>query len=193
MRAIILNGGPGDARGAACREIAGKVEALARSKGWAVTAFGLDVLEIKPCRGCFACWLKHPGRCAIEDDQEGILRAAAASGLQVWITPVTFGGYGSVLKKSVDRFLPNILPFFIRIDGEVHHPQRYEGRRRLLALGTMAGPDEEAERIFHGLVRRNALNFGNAAVRSGIIYEGEEGTAVDERVRGLLEALEEAG
>ncbi len=193
MNVLILNGGPGDARGAACREIAAAAAGESRSRGWAVAAFDLDGLEIKPCRGCFACWLKHPGRCVIKDDQEAVLRAAAAGGLQVWITPVTFGGYASGLKKAVDRLLPNILPFFIRIDGEVHHPQRYERRRRLLALGTLAGPDEEAERIFHGLARRNALNFGNAAVRSGIIYDGEERTAAAGRVRGLLEALREAG
>jgi multimeric flavodoxin WrbA len=191
MNILILNGGPGDARGAACREVAGMVEGEARSKGWAVAAFDLAGLEIKPCRGCFACWLKHPGICVIKDDQEAVLRAAATGDLQVWITPVTFGGFGSVLKRSVDRLLPNILPFFVRIDGEVHHPQRYERWRRLLALGTLAGPDEGAERIFHGLARRNALNFGNAAVLSGIIYDGEERTAAAGRIRGLLEALGE--
>ena len=28
------------------------------------------MIAINPCRGCFACWLKHPGTCAVKDEQE---------------------------------------------------------------------------------------------------------------------------
>lgn len=192
MNILLLNGGPGDARGAACRRIKGAVEDAARSKGWAVKTFDLDLMDIGPCRGCFACWLKHPGICAVKDEQEAVLRAMAASDIQVWITTVTFGGYGSALKKALDRAIPNILPFFTRVEGEVHHPLRYEKRCGFLVAGSLSEPDEEAERIFHHLVRRNTLNLGGVATESAVFLEETEESSISSRVRALLGAIEES-
>jgi multimeric flavodoxin WrbA len=191
MNVLILDGGPRDARGAACRKIASAAAAEARLKGHAVTAIELDALAIKPCLGCFACWLKHPGLCAIKDDQEQVLRAMAAAALQVWITPVTFGGYSPALKKALDRFIPNILPFFGMREGEVHHPLRYPRRRGLIVLGTLPEADLESERIFHDLVRRNALNLDSVLTESRVVHDGEEG-GIAGRLKGLLQTAEEA-
>jgi multimeric flavodoxin WrbA len=192
MNILILDGGPRDSRGGTCRKIAGAVAKEARSKGWDVEAYELDGLNIKPCRGCFACWLKHPGTCAIKDDEELILKAMAASDVQVWISPVTFGGYSAAFKKALDRFIPNSLPFFTTRQGEVHHPLRYEKRPSLLAMGTVPSPDVEAERIFHGLVRRNAINLDAAGVESHVFREGAEEAWIAGRVKELLEAAKEA-
>jgi multimeric flavodoxin WrbA len=191
MNVLILDGGPRDARGAACRKIAAAAADEARLKGHAVTAFELDALAIKPCQGCFACWLKHPGTCAIRDDQEPVLRAMAASDLQVWITPVTFGGYAPALKKALDRFIPNILPFFTTRRGEAHHPLRYPKRRGLIVLGTLLAADLESERIFHDLVGRNALNLDSVLTASHVFHDGEE-DGIAGRMKGLLQAAEEA-
>lgn len=192
MNVLILNGGPRDGRGASCRKIAEMVAGESRAKGWNVTAFDLDGMAIKPCRGCFACWLKHPGTCAIKDDEELILKAMAGSDAQVWITPVTFGGYSPALKKALDRSIPNILPFFVKVHGEVHHPQRYEGRRSLLAFGALPSPDAEAERIFHSLAQRNALNLGSVMTESRVFYDRAEEAGIAGQVKELLEAAEEA-
>jgi multimeric flavodoxin WrbA len=193
MNVLILNGGPADARGALCRDIAETVESESRARGWIATAFDLDRLIIKPCLGCFSCWLKHPGTCVLKDDQEEVLSAWVPGDLHFWITPVTFGGFGSALKKSLDRTIPHILPFFTRVGGEVHHPQRYERRRRFLALGTLPAPDAEAERIFHGLIRRNALNLGSVATESGVFFEGTGKEALSGRVHELMADVGEEG
>jgi multimeric flavodoxin WrbA len=164
----------------------------AQTKGWNVTAYNLDGPNIKPCRGCFACWLKHPGTCAIKDDEELILKAMAGSDGQVWITPVTFGGYGPALKKALDRSIPNILPIFTKRQGEVHHPQRYDKRKRLLGFGTLPSPDAEAERIFHGLVRRNAINLDSIMTESRIFYDGIDEDTLSAAAKELLQTAEEA-
>lgn len=190
MNVLILNGGPADGRGSVCRKIKGAVADEARSRRWAVAAFDLDGMSIKPCRGCFACWLRHPGICVIKDEQEEVLKAMVTSDLQVWITPVLFGGYGPALKRALDRSIPNILPFFTRIGGEVHHPQRYDRRRKFLAVGTLPAPDAESERIFHHLVRRNALNLGIVAAESSVVHEGEGQRRIDKRVKEWLVAIE---
>lgn len=191
MNVLILDGGPRDGRGESCRKLAAMAAGEARAKGHAVTAFELDGLSIKPCQGCFACWIKHPGVCAIKDDQEQVLRAMAKSDLQVWITPVTFGGHAPALKKALDRFIPNILPFFTTRHGEAHHPLRYGRRRGLIVMGTLAAAEPEAESIFHHLVGRNALNLDSVLTESHVVHDGEE-NGMAGRVGEWLRAAEEA-
>jgi multimeric flavodoxin WrbA len=191
MNVLILDGGPRDNRGAPCRELAAMAAGEARARGHAATAFELDGLDIKACRGCFACWLKHPGLCAIKDDQEQVLRAMAAAALQVWITPVTFGGHSPALKKALDRFIPNILPFFVMREGEVHHPLRYPRRRGLIVLGTRPAADAEAERTFQALAERNAINLAAVLTEAIVVHDGEADGIAD-RLRRSLEAAEDA-
>jgi len=190
MNAVILNGASGNGRGAACWKIKDAVEKEFRSRGWAIKAFDLDAMTIRPCRGCFACWLKHPGTCAIKDDGESFLRALVASDAAVWVTPVTFGGYSSALKKALDRSIPVLLPFFIKTHAEVHHPQRYKKRRKLLAVGTLPNADTEAESIFHGLVQRNAINMNPLRTDTCVVYENADDAEVAARIKELVRAAE---
>jgi multimeric flavodoxin WrbA len=192
MNIAIFDGAPRDGRGETCRRLAATVAGETRARGHAATVLELDGLAIKPCRGCFSCWLKHPGTCAIKDDQEMILRAEAGCDVEVWITPVVFGGYGAALKRALDRSIPNVLPYFTKSGGEVHHPRRYEKRRTLLVLGTLLSPDAEAERIFHDLVSRNAINLWSSVTRSHVVYEGADEAATEGRLRPLLDDVLEA-
>lgn len=190
MNILILNGGPATGPGTTTRKIADAAAKEFRAGGWSVAGYDLDGQAVKPCRGCFACWLKHPGTCAIQDDEEGFLKSWLASDAVLMITPVTFGGYSSALKKALDRSIPLILPFFIKSHGEVHHPQRYERRRRILAAGTLPGPDPDAESVFHGLVRRNAINMASLRTESRVLYDSATDAEVGAVVRELVRAAE---
>lgn len=192
MNILILNGAPAGERGAFSRAVAETAASEAKNRGWTETVFDLDGLEIKPCRGCFACWLKHPGTCAIKDDEEPVVRAMASADIVVWTTPVVFGGYGSTLKKALDRIIPVILPFFIKTHGEIHHPPRYPRRRSLLAIGTLPAADAEAERIFHNLVQRNAINFGSVMTASRVFLESASPAEWTGPVKELLAGAKEA-
>lgn len=188
MNAVILNGAPTGGRGAVSRKVKDAVVRELESRGWTMKVFDLEALTVKPCRGCFACWLKHPGTCAIKDDEEDIIRAMAVDDLSVWIAPVTFGGASSALKKALDRMIPTLLPFFVRVNGEVHHPQRYEKRRRLLVVGTLDAPDPEAEKTFSGLVGRTGLNMQAPGTAAGFIYKDDSDPDIAARVRDLARA-----
>ena len=83
-------------------------------------------MEIRPCIGCFGCWVQTPGECLIDDAARQIAPAIIGSDLVIYLTPVTFGGYSSELKKALDRCICLILPFFTKIDGEMHHKPRYD-------------------------------------------------------------------
>ena len=77
----------------------------------------------------------------------------------VLLTPVTFGGYSSLLKRSLDRSIPMISPFFTTINGETHHRRRYDRHPRLAMLGVTADDNPEEEQVFRTLAKRNAINF----------------------------------
>ncbi len=190
MNMLILNGGPGDGRGGIHRAIREIFEREGEACGLSLRAFDLAGLDVRPCRGCFACWLKHPGTCAIRDDQERILEAMASSAVSVWITPVTFGGYSSVLKKSLDRMIPNILPFFIRIHGEVHHPPRYNKGLRLIVLGTLPAGEEEQAEVFRGLAARNAINLHSTETRVDVVPEDVDESTLSGVIRKLCADME---
>jgi multimeric flavodoxin WrbA len=190
MNATILNGGNGNARGRTCLTVREAAEKKLISEGWSVKVFNLEGMSIKPCRGCFACWLKHPGICAIKDDQEDILKALAVADLRVWITPITFGGYSSAFKKALDRSIPVLLPFFIKVGGEVHHPQRYPKQCKLAVFGTISGSDENSERIFKGLVRRNSLNIQASKTETAIINDHAGEAEIIAGVQELIRVLE---
>ena len=82
----------------------------------------------------------HPRRVQRERRQPPIAAAVVTSDLMVYLTPVTFGGYSSMLKGMVDHLIQNVSPFFARLDGETHHRKRYKNNPDLLAVGWMEAP-----------------------------------------------------
>jgi multimeric flavodoxin WrbA len=81
------------------------------------------------------------------------------SDVVVLVTPISFGGYASQLKKAVDRMIGIVSPFFQIINGETHHKPRYDRYPALAAIGFLSEPDEEQSEIFRQLVARNATNL----------------------------------
>jgi multimeric flavodoxin WrbA len=121
-------------------------------------------LAIAPCAGCFGCWTRTPGECVIKDDARDVVGSYVGSDLVVFVTPVTFGGYSSQLKKLLDRIILSVLdPRFTTVGGEVHHLLRYRRYPKTIGLGTLPSTDPEAERLFARLVARNGLNIHQTA------------------------------
>jgi multimeric flavodoxin WrbA len=150
-----------------------------------VLLFKLRELAIAPCAGCFGCWTRTPGECVVEDGARDVLRSYVGSDIVVYVTPVTFGGYSSQLKKLLDRIILSVLdPRFTVVGGEVHHLLRYRRYPKTLGLGTLPSPDPEAERLFAGLVARNGLNI-HQTVESIVLV----GVADPESARSEAEAL----
>jgi multimeric flavodoxin WrbA len=128
-------------------------------RGWDVEPVLLRERKIGNCAGDFYCWIRSPGMCNVNDDNRVIAEGIVASDLVVYLTPVTFGGYSSDLKRMLDHQIQNVSPFFTTIEGEIHHKARYASNPDLLAVGWMDGPDERAAAVFRHLVQRNALNL----------------------------------
>jgi len=115
--------------------------------------------KIGNCAGDFYCWIRNPGICNTDDDNRVIAAKIMQCDLVVCLTPVTFGGYSSELKRMVDHQIQNISPFFTSIDGEIHHQKRYIHYPNVLTIGWMDESNVQAEAIFRHLVHRNAINM----------------------------------
>lgn len=190
MKAIILNGFDCAPELPVEALILSALERLLTERKYQSIRFDAADMNIKPCRGCFCCWVKTPGRCIIKDDQEAILACLAVSELRILLTPVSFGGYGYQLKKVMDRSIPILLPFFSSFHGEVHHPQRYPGQRRLLVIGSSPVEDGAMNDSFSKIAQRNALNM-QIESRQALVFSGSPSElTVTNRLHEALHKLE---
>ncbi len=186
-KVIILDGSRNDDLEAG---IAGEtLHSELKRKGVNFTHWTLRDIEIAPCIGCFTCWTKTPGECVYDDEQRKICADIARSDLIVLITPISFGGYSSELKKGLDRFIPVLLPFFRKYNGETHHPQRSGNGWNLLGIGTLPLRDEEKEGLFRDLVIRNSLNMHSENTSSVVLHKGSNETEIKVQMTAALKQV----
>ena len=155
-----------------------------------VEYISLAKTAIKHCKGCFSCWLITPGECVIQDAGNDVARKYINSDAVILLTPVTFGGYSSVLKKALDRMIPNICGLFTEYQGETHHVRRYPKYPALVILGVQDTADKEGAEIFYELARRNSLNLYPTAMASHVFSEATE---MEQLKADLESALAQAG
>jgi multimeric flavodoxin WrbA len=156
--------------------------------GWAVDDWILRGDKIAWCAGCFKCWTQTPGVCAHHDDGRKVAERLVPSDLVVFLTPVTFGGYSSELKKALDHVIPILLPFMRKRSGETRHPQRYERRRGLLVVGTVPSgqADGPEAQTFRRLVERNTYNMEPTRWAAGVLEQGVSDWEVRVAINALL-------
>ena len=82
--------------------------------------------SIRPCVGCFSCWNRDPGRCAIKDGYDNMGARIHHADEVVVISRYTFGGFSGFVKNVFDRCLGYVLPQFEVAGGESHHQKRYD-------------------------------------------------------------------
>ena len=183
MKALVLDG---SREGESLTPLAVHGMCLAlEGRGAGLEHVKLRELDLAPCTGCFGCWTRTPGECVFKDASRDIVRYYVCSDVVVCATPVTFGGYSSLLKTVIDRtMLPVLDSRFTVIGGEVHHRLRYRRYPRTIGMGTLPSPDPEAERLFAALVARNGINV-QQATESGVVV----GVTDPEVTRAFAERL----
>jgi len=145
--------------------------------------------KIGNCAGDFFCWVRSPGICNTDDDNRDIAAKIMQSDLITYLTPITFGGYSSELKRMVDHQIQNILPFFANIHGEVHHQKRYGKYPNLLVIGWMDEPNARAEAIFRHIIHRNAINMYAKTSVCGLIIGHQSEADLNSQTKLWLETI----
>lgn len=130
--------------------------------GWKVVS---DNGTIKPCIGCFGCWVKSPGECVIKDgyDQMGALIHHADEVLV--ISKYTYGGLSSFVKNVFDRSISWVSPYFEIYEGEMHHKKRYPEDKSMSFIFRGTGLTEEDQAKARGYVEAACRNF-HAKIKS---------------------------
>ena len=125
-------------------------------EGWKVIS---DDGSIKPCVGCFGCWLKTPGQCVSKDgyDQMGKLIHEAEEILV--ISKYTYGGFSGFVKNVFDRSIGYLLPFFRFYKGEMHHKPRYREHKKMTFVFRGVGLTEDDKNIARKYIKAVATNL----------------------------------
>ncbi len=187
MKALILDGGL--AGQTMTDPIRSRLLDTLNQMGWQVQGLVLHEEKIAYCLGCFECWTKTPGLCRIDDGGRAVADAVIHSDLVIYLTPITFGGYSSELKKAIDRIICLVSPFFTKINGEVHHQARYDHYPIMVGVGILPQPDRVQTAIFTKLIERNAINL-HAPVHATLVIDGTQApTVLQTQFQTLIEKV----
>ena len=186
MRAVILNGSLKNQT--QLEPVQETLEVELRSGGWSVESILLHELDIRSCTGCFRCWNVTPGICTgVKDDAEEITEKVIKCKLVVFLTPLTFGGYSSELKKMIERLLGLLQPGTTLINGETHHLKRYARYPSILAIAITKKIDDEEVQLFKTLGHRFSLNFYPPKHREEVLQADDD---LQGRTRDILAEME---
>lgn len=116
------------------------------------------------CKGCFDCWLKTPGKCSMKDSVYGLSDYLAQTEVLTIITRCEYGGYSKEVKGVVDRLIAFNLPFFKKLNNELHHKPRYDNKLMLNVVFYGDDITEEERQTAINYVNATALNFNVSSV-----------------------------
>lgn len=106
------------------------------------------------CIGCYGCWTKKPGECVINDAMAQINRTFNESDVVVYLSPIVFGQFSPNIKNAIDRWLPNVLPLFVKKpDGTTGHPPRYPSKPKIVVIGYDNTVSQEEAELFVNVVK----------------------------------------
>ncbi|MDR0821761.1 MAG: NAD(P)H-dependent oxidoreductase [Oscillospiraceae bacterium] len=134
-KALVINGSPRGENSNSYKLTAAFLEGMGISDH---ETLNISEMNIKPCRGCFACWNKTPGVCVIKDDMSSVLDKIMAADLIIWSFPLYYFGLPGALKVLVDRQLPLNLPFMTGQESG-GHPSRYDDTGKRHAVISTCG------------------------------------------------------
>ncbi len=159
MNFLILNGNPDGGRDSLDLYLAALIARLEQG-GNKCKLLNLREMNLRYCTGCFGCWVKTPGRCHVQDGSEIVCREMLQNDLVIWASPMKMGFPGELIKRSIDKSIPLIHPYFEVVHGEAHHRARYERYPLLgLLLEKEDDTDEEDLRLVQNIFSRAALNL----------------------------------
>ena len=127
-------------------------------------------MDVHPCVGCNACWLKTPGICSVKDGYEEILKAYLEYDATVFLCGTALGFVDHRMKNIIDRLLPLATMYIHIVDGQCRHVPRYKKRCRFGLL--YQGKADEA--YLNQWMGRVMLNLGGDSLGTYPIAQARE-------------------
>lgn len=128
--------------------------------------------NIKPCLGCFACWIKTPGKCVIKDDMAELLDKTKEPDIIIFATPLYVDNVSGIMKNFMDRSIPLSQPYFKKDEqGEYRHETRDTKPPKIAVISNCGFPEQSHFQVLKLLFRRLARNMSSELIAE--IYRGE--------------------
>lgn len=198
MRVLLINGSPKGASSNSLRLASAFVDGMRDAlAGIELRSRSVRSLDISPCKGCFVCWSKTPGKCCIHDDMASVLEDEQWADVTIWCFPLYYFSVPGSLKSLIDRQLPTSLPFMVdRSDGVGNgaHPSRVDrtGKRTVLVstcgFYTAEGNYDAVTRMFDHICGRD--NYETVFCGQGELFRVRE---LHARTGAYLSIVREAG
>jgi len=118
----------------------------AREAGARVTDIHLSRKVIRPCNGCYRCWIVTPGACVHHDDMPSMLEALLESDVIVLSSPLYHFAMSASMKTFLERTLPLTSPGIVETpSGRIRNHMRYPGKwkKSLIVIMACAFKDPE--------------------------------------------------
>jgi multimeric flavodoxin WrbA len=173
MYCLVLNGNPTPS---SFDDYLARFTQALTDQGHEAERIDLREAELRYCVGCWTCWWKTPGLCAMKDDMATLYPKMARADLVVWSSPLVLGTISALTKKAQDRFIPLAHPYIELVDGECHHRHRYAKNADLGLIVEPAADDSEhdvalARRFFERFSRNTRTRLRLFATTSTPIAE----------------------
>jgi multimeric flavodoxin WrbA len=101
-------------------------------------------MNIKPCAGCFTCWLKTPGICSQKDDMAEILKWFDIADVIILASPLYVFGFTAQMKTVLDRLIPTIECYIATNErGESYHKRHHPKPQKMVLISSCGFPEIE--------------------------------------------------
>ncbi len=145
--------------------------------------------KIRHCTGCFACYFKTPGICAIKDDMRELLDLYMLSDVVVFASPIYVGSVTGITKAFIDRMLPLYDPRTQRDEqGHFYHLPRYERYPDVVVISNGGLPDRAHFKFFSSIFEFMTIVYQMKVI--GQIYLGG-GFLLQGFVPGIEDAVDQ--
>lgn len=144
--------------------------------------------EMKDCIGCWSCWWKTPGKCALNDDAFKLYKDYINSDEVVILFHTANGFIDGKGKTFLDRLIQHYLPYIKLRNGECGHLKRYDKYPVMNFYFEKSGLSTEEEKVIKDYLTRMAYHFQSSCKE--ILYKNESiQTAVLESTKPMAEVL----
>jgi multimeric flavodoxin WrbA len=134
----------------------------------------LQQYDIKPCKGCFDCMVKTPGKCSVKDDMAGLIKKFMASDVVIFATPLHLDNITGLMKVFMDRLIQLVDPHFEKApDGQYRHKARYNAYPKIAAISNGNMPEQSHFEVLRLMFSRLARWLHTELVAE--IYRGAGG------------------
>lgn len=130
-----------------------------------LSVYDFQKKKIIPCIGCWDCWLKTPGNCALKDRMNESYSAFVASDAVIILMDTAQGFINHKGKAFIDRSIPHFHPYIKLIDGESQHLSRYDRLPDMIFYFEREGLSKDEEQRIEDYLYRTAYHFKTIGYR----------------------------